>query len=157
MHLSDLRDRYWMKEQLVALAGRLGLPTHGWKPELFARIERRLKDLPDAVDTKPRPARSAPRDSDKTLRRSTPVVNYKSDAKTRAFFEKEIGSPATASTTVTSATSSRTRRTNMLSRPGSAPSACVAIAAISVTPSRCLLGVVHVDRPLTRALGLTRP
>ena len=32
-----------------------------------------------------------PRDSDRELRRSTRVVNYKSDDRTRAFFEAQIG------------------------------------------------------------------
>lgn len=88
MSLSDFRDCYWMKDDLVAFARCLGVATHGSKPELFARIERNLQGLPDVEEPM---KRSAGRDSDKRITRNTPVVSYKSDEKTRAFFEKEIG------------------------------------------------------------------
>ena len=90
MSLSDFRDCYWMKDDLIAFARRLGLATHGYKPDLTARIERRLRGLPVVDDSKGARASTA-RDSDKELSRTTPVVNYKSDDKTRAFFEEEIG------------------------------------------------------------------
>ena len=89
MSLSDFRECYWMKDDLVAFARRLGVATKGYKPELVARIERRLRGLPEANETPKRPKPG--RDSEKSLTLETPVVNYKSDAKTRAFFEKMIG------------------------------------------------------------------
>jgi hypothetical protein len=89
MSLSDFRDCYWMKDDLIAFARRLGVPTHGYKPELVARIERRLRGQPDPQE--PPKRRKAGRDSDKPITRRTRVVNYKSDDRTRAFFEKEIG------------------------------------------------------------------
>ena len=91
MSLSDFREYYWMKADLIAFARRLGLRTHGYKPELVARIERRLRGLPDSKVTKSAASSAAGRDSDKPLRRATPVVSYKSDDRTRAFFEEEIG------------------------------------------------------------------
>lgn len=94
MSLSDFRDYYWMKDDLVAFARRLGVPAHGYKPELVGRIERRLRGLPDAKEskgTKAAKASAVGRDSDKPLTRSTPVVNYRSDDTTRAFFVKMIG------------------------------------------------------------------
>jgi hypothetical protein len=78
-----------MKADLVDFARKLGLSTHGHKPELSARIDRCLRGKPAGPEP-PMPVKG-PRDSDKPLRRSTPVVNYWSDDKTRAFFESEIG------------------------------------------------------------------
>jgi hypothetical protein len=79
-----------MKADLVRFARQLGLPTHGYKPALSTRIERHLQGLRTPAESGPeRP--NAPRDSDRPLRRDTPVVRYMSDAKTRAFFESQIG------------------------------------------------------------------
>ena len=88
--LSDFKNYYWMKADLIAFARRLGVPTDGYKPELVRRIERRLRGLPTAPEHARRQPRTS-RDSDRPLRRATPVVHYKSDDKTRAFFEAEIG------------------------------------------------------------------
>jgi hypothetical protein len=90
MSVTDFTDYYWLKEELSEFARRLGLPTHGSKPELSARIERRLRGLKDRPAPKP-PSSTGTRDSDEPLRRDTPVVNYKSDAKTREFFKSQIG------------------------------------------------------------------
>lgn len=96
MPLEDFRDLYWLKEELVSFARRLGLRTSGSKPELTLRIEERLggQSPSGAAEGSPataRPSQSAARDSDQQLSRSTPVVNYKSDAETRAFFQQQIG------------------------------------------------------------------
>lgn len=90
MSIGDFTAYYWLKEELVELARKLGISTHGYKPELSDRIVRRLQGLPDTDDTKPQRSKG-PRDSEKPLTRDTPVVNYKSDAKTRAFFKSQIG------------------------------------------------------------------
>ena len=90
MDLEDYRSHYWMKSELIDFARRLGLPIHGYKPELSQRIERRLRGLPD--QTNPKRKKSKVRDSDRPLRRDTLVLNYFSDAKTRAFFKSAIGS-----------------------------------------------------------------
>jgi hypothetical protein len=90
MSVESFRSYYWMKADLVGFARKLGLPPHGYKPELSARIERRLRGLPDLPEPERRNER-APRDSDRPLLRTTPVVVYKSDDRTRAFFEEQIG------------------------------------------------------------------
>jgi hypothetical protein len=90
MSVDDFSSYYWMKDSLVDFARRLGLPIGGDKPALTARIERRLRGLPDA----PRTARNkakGPRDSDHPLTRITQAHNYRSDSRTRAFFEEQIG------------------------------------------------------------------
>jgi hypothetical protein len=90
MDVTEFRAFYWMKADLVRFARQLGLPTRGYKPELAARIERRLEGLPALTESVVEPS-SAKRDSDKPLRRATPVVRYRCDAKTRAFFVSQIG------------------------------------------------------------------
>lgn len=89
MSVEDYRDHYYLKNELTAFARKLGLATHGDKPQLSARIERRLQGLPNEQGKKSSPR--GPRDSDRPLTRDTPVVHYKNDARTRAFFERETG------------------------------------------------------------------
>jgi hypothetical protein len=89
MPVSEFSSYYWLMSDLVAFARRLGLPTGGRKPELQARIERHLGGQSDRP--KQKKAGKGPRDSEKPLTRATPVVNYKSDDATRAFFRREIG------------------------------------------------------------------
>jgi len=90
MSLADFRAYYWTKADLAEFARRLGLATHGYKPELSARIERRLRGMPDAPAQGQTQAKGT-RDSDRQLRRDTRVINYKSDDKTREFFKSQIG------------------------------------------------------------------
>lgn len=90
MSVAEYRAYYWMKADLVRFARQLSLPTHGYKPELSSRIEQRLQRMPESPEPQRKQAKG-PRDSDKPLRRHTLVVNYRSDAKTRAFFESQIG------------------------------------------------------------------
>ena len=87
--LEEFSSYYWLKDDLIEFAKRLGLPTHGYKPELSERIERRLGGLPDRSDKRRRS--TTPRDSDRPLTRDTPVIYFKSDAKTRDFFKSQIG------------------------------------------------------------------
>lgn len=89
MGVTEFRAYYWMKADLVRFARQLGLPTHGQKPELVTRIERQLQGL--RARTESAQPSNAQRDSDRPLRRDIPVVRYMSDAKTRAFFESQIG------------------------------------------------------------------
>jgi hypothetical protein len=88
MTLAEFRAYYWMKADLIQFARQLEIATTGYKPELVLRIEQRLKGL---LPELPKKQSTGPRDSDKKLQRKTPVVSYWSDAKTRAFFESEIG------------------------------------------------------------------
>jgi SAP domain-containing new25/Domain of unknown function (DUF6434) len=90
MPVEDFTGHYWLMAELTEFAARLGISTRGPKPELGARIERRLRGLP-APPEPPRRQQQGPRDSDTPLRRDTPVVNYRSDDKTRAFFHQQIG------------------------------------------------------------------
>lgn len=90
MRLAVFRDRYWLQTELVAFARALGISRRGNKPELTARIERRLGgSVEESVPPRPKPA--ATRDSETPLSRDRTVVRYYSDAATRAFFEREIG------------------------------------------------------------------
>ncbi len=81
---------YWDKKELVAFCSAHGLPSSGGKIELTDRIELFLK-----TGKIPAPKIEAKRqgswDSERQITRSTRVVNYKNDASTRIFFEKEIG------------------------------------------------------------------
>ncbi|MEK9281144.1 MULTISPECIES: DUF6434 domain-containing protein [unclassified Bradyrhizobium] len=89
MSIEDFRQYYWMKADLQKFARELGVSTGGYKPELASRIERRL--LGKRAVAEPKQSSTKERDSDRKLTRDTPVVNYKSDEKTRAFFESQIG------------------------------------------------------------------
>ena len=83
-------DHYWLKVELVAFARVLGLPSHGAKPALSARIDAFLRGKPNRSEPSPERDQGS-RDSDASLRRETPVIHYKSDSRTRAFFESQIG------------------------------------------------------------------
>ena len=87
--VTEYRAYYWMKDDLIVFARQLGLPTHGYKPELSARIDRRLRGISETAE--PERKSKGPRDSDQPLQRDSPVINYKSDDKTRAFFKSQIG------------------------------------------------------------------
>src|SRR5712672_375592 len=86
MTVAEYRAYYWMKADLVRFARQLGLPTYGYKPELSTRIDRRLRGISESAEPQSKQSKG-PRDSDKPLRRDTPVINYKSDDKTRDFFK----------------------------------------------------------------------
>ena len=87
--VADFKAYYWSMAELTALAKELGLSPRGNKPNLSARLERRLRGLPDEQSVEQR--HRGPRDSDKALRPETPVVSYKSDDRTRDFFKRYIG------------------------------------------------------------------
>jgi hypothetical protein len=90
IRVSDLKDYYWSMSELKQIAKRLGLPAGGPKPMLMSRIESKLRGRSEERRTK-HLATLPQRDSDQALHRNTPVKNYKSDAKTRAFFRSQIG------------------------------------------------------------------
>ncbi len=90
MEAEEFTAFYWLKAELVEFAKKLQLPTHGYKPELSTRIERHLRGQPPIESDRP-PRSKRERDSAQPLTRETPVVIYKSDAATRAFFQSEIG------------------------------------------------------------------
>ena len=90
MRADDFKTYYWMKQDLIAFARQLGLPTHGYKPELSSRILAHLTSGTDFSEIN-KPPIKAPRDSVAPLRRDSPVINYKNDRKTREFFKSQIG------------------------------------------------------------------
>jgi len=90
MSVTEYRAYYWMKDDLIRFARQLGLSTHGYKPELSTRIDRRLRGLSESAEPR-RKQPKIPRDSDKPLRRDSLVINYRSDDKTRTFFQSQIG------------------------------------------------------------------
>ena len=80
---------YWNKVELMSFCSDHGLSTKGGKIAITKRIELFLKTgkikNPEKTTTTIAP------DSKMTITRETLVINYKNDAKTRSFFEKEIG------------------------------------------------------------------
>lgn len=90
MSVADFRSYYWRKDELVRFARRLGLSTRGHKPALGMRIERRLRGAADGTEQEGKSVKGL-RDSGRPLSRETRVVHYKSDTRTRAFFQSEIG------------------------------------------------------------------
>lgn len=88
--LGEFNDWYWLMAELKVFAQRLGLRAGGPKPALTARIKQQLRGLPAATEPK-RAGGKAAKDSLKPLRAETPVVSYRSDDATRAFFTARIG------------------------------------------------------------------
>lgn len=84
------KNYYWYKKELVSFCSKNGLSTYGGKLDLIDRIEHFLRTGQATSFTAIR--RIGKWDSDTTITKETPVINYKNDAKTRNFFKKEIGS-----------------------------------------------------------------
>ncbi len=82
---------YWDKIELIEFCKLNGLPSKGAKLELSQRIEYFLSTGRVDVSAK-KIKRLGKWDSDQIITRSTPVINYKNDAKTKLFFVKNIGS-----------------------------------------------------------------
>jgi len=83
------KNCYWDKKELVSFCSANGLSTIGGKADLVNRIEYFLHTGQKLASIKIK--RIDRRDSDNKITKDTLVVNYKNDAKTRNFFEKEIG------------------------------------------------------------------
>ena len=75
--------------QLVSFCSTNGLSTIGGKADLINRIEYFLQTGQKLAPIKIK--RIDRWDSDNKITKNTLVINYKNDAKTRSFFEKEIG------------------------------------------------------------------
>jgi len=90
MDVSALRDYYWLKEELLQFCKKNGIPASGKKLEILARIEVFLKTGKIGKPKKKKRGKSRA-DSEKPLSLDTPVINFKSDQKTREFFESAIG------------------------------------------------------------------
>jgi hypothetical protein len=80
---------YWQKKELLAFCVDLKIPTHGGKLELIERIAYYLKT--GLIEPKTILKKQGKLDSDNIITLATPVINYKNDAKTKAFFVSQIG------------------------------------------------------------------
>jgi len=93
----DLRKYYWLKEELVEFCHRLGIPASGRKLDILRRIEVYLKTgrilRPERIVLGAPKNNSARQEDDRKqkLTLATPVVNFKSDQRTRDFFTSVIG------------------------------------------------------------------
>jgi hypothetical protein len=93
----DVRRYYWLKEELTQFCRQLGIPASGRKLEILKRIEVFLRTgkviRPERIilgaNEDKSESRGAASKADLTL--ATPVVNFKSDQRTREFFESIIG------------------------------------------------------------------
>lgn len=81
---------YWDKKELVDFCKSHGLSYSGGKIELTQSIEYFLRT--GQIKESPKPIRrNGKLDSAETITKTTPVVNYKNDAKTKRFFVGAIG------------------------------------------------------------------
>jgi hypothetical protein len=87
--LINFKDHYWLKKELANFCKENQLSAAGSKQEIEECIERFIRTGKQTVRELNKPIGS--RDSEKSLTRKTPVINYKSDAATRQFFVKHIG------------------------------------------------------------------
>jgi hypothetical protein len=91
----DLHRYYWLKAELVQFCHQLGIAGSGRKLEILKRIEvflRTGKTIPHeriALGARGPSPSQAPNGEALTL--ASPVVNFKSDQRTREFFESVIG------------------------------------------------------------------
>lgn len=87
--LTDFKNQYWLKLELVSFCKNNQLSTYGSKSELIQRIEAFI-----TTGCKIKLIISKPvtlRDSQQSIKVDTPVINYKNDAATRKFFIEQIG------------------------------------------------------------------
>jgi hypothetical protein len=109
--ISDLRDYYWLKTELMKFCRKNQLSTSGAKIDLLARIDSFLctgvKIKPSSIKT------SSVRDSLKVITINTRVVNYKNDAVTRKFFMSKLGKKFKFNTYLRQFTNSDNIKSNM--------------------------------------------
>lgn len=88
--VSDFKNYYWDKLELIKFCRENRIPQEGGKIELSERIEYFLSSG-GKVKSTPRKKPRSSFDSDQEITVNTPVIHYKSDAKTREFFVSQIG------------------------------------------------------------------
>lgn len=86
--LTDFKNYYWLKSELIAFCKSNQLATAGAKEELTQRIAEFLTNGTRQPHTGNQPNK---RDSDQPLQPETLVVNYRNDAATRDFFTAHLG------------------------------------------------------------------
>lgn len=89
LSLQVFKNYYWDKKELLAFCRNEGLSTSGNKIDLINLVEYFLQTGKNMHS--PKITRVKKWDSDNIITKNTQVIHYKNDAKTRAFFEKEIG------------------------------------------------------------------
>ena len=80
---------YWEKKELTAFCQEKGIPSSGLKLELTERITHYLT-TGEILKTENK-MRIGTWDSHAPITATTPVINYKNDAKTRDFFISQLG------------------------------------------------------------------
>ena len=88
--VTDFNRFYWLKQELLVFCRHHQLPVGGSKAELAERIRYYLLTGSQVVVDKDQ-SRPVARDSDALITLETPVVHYRNDAKTRAFFVAQVG------------------------------------------------------------------
>lgn len=88
INLSDLKNHYWLKSELIAYCKANQLATAGAKEEIMQRIEAFMID---GRRIKPLTIKAATRDSSQPIQLNTLVINYHNDAATREFFIRHTG------------------------------------------------------------------
>ena len=88
--VTDFNRFYWLKQELLVFCRHHQLPVGGSKADLAERIRYYLSTGSQVVVDKDQ-SRSVARDSDASITLETPVVHYRNDAKTRAFFVAQVG------------------------------------------------------------------
>jgi hypothetical protein len=89
--VTDFNRFYWLKQELLVFCRHHQLPVGGSKAELAERIRYYLSTGRQMVADKNQSSRPVARDSDALITLETPVVHYRNDAKTRAFFVAQVG------------------------------------------------------------------
>ena len=88
--VADFKNFYWYKQELITFCRQHKIPAEGGKTELTQRIVFFLAsggNMPPVSHQ----VRKRFYDSDQCITVDTPVIHYKNDAKTRAFFVSQIG------------------------------------------------------------------
>jgi SAP domain-containing protein/uncharacterized protein DUF6434 len=90
ININDLRNFYWWKEELVRFCISQGIPATGRKLDILKRIETFLR-TGKVLRHKQPVLGAAGKRPDQPITLASPVVNFKSDQRTREFFQKVIG------------------------------------------------------------------
>ncbi len=80
---------YWDKKELLEFCNSHSIPSKGGKIEIADRIEHFLRT--GKIKSAQEVHRAGPWDSEKGIGSVDPVVNYKNDAATQAYFKSKIG------------------------------------------------------------------
>lgn len=88
--ISDFKNYYWTKKELITFCKQNKISTYGSKMELVARVEYYLS-TGEQINKATNKVKKTFYDSDNTITSQTTVVGYRNDLKTRLFFVSKIG------------------------------------------------------------------